>query len=125
MSFGLHFDDSEVAAVRAEGGRLRLRFSAASVEDMRDGSAGFLPGLELVFDQAAWEGEPAACFGRLVAGRLGEGGVARRVLPLPYRSLQPVTAEFEFRHGERLVVRAASAHAEPGDEAQVRTSYAC
>ncbi|WP_298235725.1 hypothetical protein [uncultured Azohydromonas sp.] len=130
----LVFADSEVAAVGARGDGLCLRFSAAHVRRLAHpagagGDEGYVPALELHFDRARWEddgGLLAACIGPLaqVQWREEETG-PRRSLPLPYASAGAVEAHFEFRNGERLAVRAASAHVEAPDGLRFLESLAC
>lgn len=129
----LVFADSEVAAVTERGDGLCLRFSAAHVRRLAHPAGagadeGYVPALELHFDRACWEdgSRLQACIGPLaqVQWREEVAGL-RRSLPLPYASAGAVEAHFEFRNGERLVVRAASAHVEVPDGLRFLESLAC
>ncbi|WP_029001217.1 hypothetical protein [Azohydromonas australica] len=129
----LVFADSEVAAVAVRGDGLCVRFSAAHVRRLlRPAGAGadegYVPALELHFERACWEdgGRLQACIGPLAQVQWCEETAGpRRSLPLPYASPGAVEAHFEFRNGERLAVRAASACVEAPDGLRFLESLAC
>lgn len=129
----LVFTDSEVAAVAARGDGLCLRFSAAHVRRLAHPAGagddeGYVPALELHFERVDWEdgGRLRACIGPLAQVQWREEVAGpRRSLPLPYASAGAVEAHFEFRNGERLAVRAASAHVEAPDGLRFLESLAC
>ncbi len=129
----LLFADSEVAAVGARGDGLCLRFSAAHVRRLAHPAGagadeGYVPALELHFERACWEdgGRLQACIGLLAQVQWREEAAGpRRSLPLPYASAGAVEAHFEFRNGERLAVRADSAHVEAPDGLRFLESLAC
>ena len=129
----LVFADSEVAAVEARGDGLCLRFSAAHVHRLIHPAGvgadeGYVPALELHFDQARWEdgGQLQACIGPLAQVQWREEVAGpRRSLPLPYASAGAVEAHFAFRNGECLAVRAVSAHVEATDGLRFLESLAC
>lgn len=129
----LVFADSEVAAVVARDGALCLRFSAAHVRRLAHPAGtgadeGYVPALELHFDRPRWEdgSRLLACIGPLAQVQWREEATGpRRSLPLPYASAGAVEAHFEFRNGERLAVRAASAHVEAPDGLRFLESLAC
>ena len=120
----LVFADSEVARVEVQGDTLLLRFAAAAIEQGPAGEDGYLPGLTLAFQQARWQGDPAACFGRLVEGELSDGISRFTRLELPFDGPGPWRVELLFAHGRRLVVDAQRVTASAGD-APLRPSYAC
>jgi hypothetical protein len=131
VTHALVFSDSEVAAVCVHGDTLRLRFSAAHVRRL-GGSVGagtdegYVPGLELHFSRARWEGgRLESCVGPLSQAQWREGAGRLRLLALPYTSAGPVEAHFEFRNGECLEVRAAAARIEVPDGLRFLESLAC
>ena len=131
VTHALVFPDSEVAAVCAHGDTLCLRFSAAHVRRLGGPAGagtdeGYVPGLELHFSRAHWEGgRLEACVGPLLQAQWREGAGVPPTLALPYASAGPVEAHFEFRNGERLGVRAAAARIEVPDGWRFLESLAC
>lgn len=129
----LVFADSEVAVVGLRGDVLCLRFSAAHVRRLArpagtSAEEGYVPALELHFDRARWKdgGRLQACIGPLAQVQWREEAAAQqRSLLLPYASAGAVEAHFEFRNGECLEVRAASAHVEAPDGLRFLESLAC
>ena len=120
----LVFADSEVASVGVQGDILTVRFAAAAIAHAAGGGAGYWPGLALAFQQAQWQGDPAASFGRLAEGELSDGISRFTRVELPFDGPGPWRAELLFAHGQRLVVDAQRVTALPGD-APLRPSYAC
>ena len=118
------FADSEVAGVELQGDTLVVRFAAAATEGGPDGEGGYLPGLTLTFRHARWQGDPAACSGRLAQGKLSDGISRFTRLELPFDGPGPWRAGFVFSAGRELVVDAKHVAASAGD-APLRPSYAC
>lgn len=121
--------ESEVSSIEVEGDTLHVRFSAASATRVADGVAGYLRGVMLVFQQAKGQGLSASCMGRLSAGRLVASGEVLRSIPVPYQSAEgsspAVSAELDFRNGERVVIEAAWVAVRPNEPLVFHESYAC
>ena len=121
----LAFADSEVARVEADGDLLRLVFAAAAVEPTLAGEeAGYLLGVALQLSGARWQGDAAACFGRLLEGSLGDAVTRFTAIELPFDGGGPWHAEFVF-HGATLAVDAAHVRCVPDASTVFRASYAC
>lgn len=110
--------------MQAQGDTLTVLFAAAAIAQGPGGEAGYLPGLTLAFRQARWQGDPAACIGRLREGELSDGISRLTRLELPFDGPGPWRAELAFAQGSRLLVDAQRVTALPGD-APLRPSYAC
>ena len=121
----LAFADSEVARVEADGDLLRIVFAAAAVEPTLPGEeGGYLLGLVLDLAGATWQGDAAACFGRLVEGALSDAVTRFTAIELPFDGDGPWQAEFTF-HGATLTVEALHARCVPDASTVFRASYAC
>lgn len=115
--------DSELLSVAPAGERrLRLLFSAARAE--QDGVPGFLAGVEMLFAEAVWCGDLAACVGALAGGELDLAGQPLRRVPLPLAA-GPVSAEIRFKAGAVLSVHARSLACSSPDGARFVESFAC
>lgn len=119
----LVFADSEVAGIEVQGGALLVRFSAAAVTGGPDGD-GFLRGLVLTLHDARWQGDAAACSGRLVAGTLSDAVSRLSRIELPFDGPGPWRCDLQFAHGRQLVAEARHVSAIPG-AAPFQPSYAC
>ena len=117
----LDFADSEAGSVAVQGSALVLRLAAAQV--VQGGETGYLLGVQARFDGARWQGDPAACAGRIRSSQLTVGGERRSRLDLPFAAAT-VQATFLFQNGEQLRVDADALCIEPG-EARFVPSYAC
>jgi hypothetical protein len=135
LGAALLFPDSEIAAVQVCGSGLCMRFSAAHVRRTAPGAAaedGYLPGVELHWLQARWEGSPLrSCIGPLADGQWRDGAALRRRLPLaPAREALGGTADgveghFELRNGERLRVWAQALRIVLPEDPRFLESLAC
>jgi len=124
--FLFEFHDSEVSEVRAEGpGRLLLRFSAASVQQVSEGVAGHVRSLELLLVDAEVEGPVHDAMGRLAAGELLVDGSHVHPLPLPFAAEGTVRLSLRFNNGAQLSVAARAAEFRFGGEPRFMESYAC
>jgi hypothetical protein len=113
MRYALEFPDSEVRGVAADGGALRLDFSAAAVRDA-DGERGWLPSVRLVLDGAAPAGDLAHAFGKIAEGALRHDGrtIARPALPATLAGDLELTLRFAngtllAAHGRMLTLAVA------------------
>jgi hypothetical protein len=121
----LAFADSEVARVEAQGDSVRIQFAAAAVEPTQAGEeGGYLLGLVLQFTGARWQGEPAACFGRVAQGAVADAVTRFTALELPFEGDGPWQAEFQF-HGGTLHVHAMHVRCVPDATTPFRSTYAC
>jgi hypothetical protein len=131
----LLFPDSEIAVVQVRGSGLRMRFSAAHVRRTAPGAAaedGYLPGAELHWLQARWEGSPLqSCIGPLADSQWWDGAALRRWLPLAPAheafggAAAGVEGHFEFRNGERLRVCAQALRIVLPEGPRFLESFAC
>ncbi len=116
--------DSELLSVAPAGDRrLRLLLSAARAE--HEGVPGFLGGVEMLFGEAVWSGDLAACVGALAGGELDLAGQPLRRVPLPLAAAGPVAAEIRFKAGALLSVRAGSLACASPDGSRFVESFAC
>jgi len=130
MNAALEFHDSEVSSVEGTGSKLCVRFSAAYVHHSdglpgKDAGTGYVQTLEFVFYEAQWSGNLGMCLGSLWKGQVRQGERTMSLVPLPYRSIEPIEGEFEFENGEHLSVRAASAVIRLTGEPRFVERYAC
>jgi hypothetical protein len=135
LTADLLFPDSEIAAVVVGGRGMGMGLSAALVGRTAPGAAaedGYLPGMELHWLQARWEGSPLrSCIGPLADGQWRDGAALRRWLPLaPARealggSAAGVEGHFEFRNGERLRVCAQALRIVLPEDPRFLESLAC
>lgn len=125
----LYWHQSEVLRIQPPneaGTPARLLLSAAALE--RDGVAGFLKPLELIFHDARLQGPLADCLGSIARGGLRiRTSPARELhhIALPWRALQPLQLTLEFRNGSTLLIEAAAAHCDVPPAARFVESYAC
>ena len=125
----LYWHNSEVQCIQPPeqaGGPARLLLSAAALT--RDGLAGFLKPLELVFHDARLQGPLADCLGSIAQGGLQIGPSSARELhhiPLPWQAPQPLRLTQQFRNGSTLLIEAAAAHCDVPPAARFIESYAC
>lgn len=130
MDLLLQLADSEVAAVEALDGGLRLRFSAATV--WRDAGAapatpGHLRGVRLELRTAPGSALPplADCIGRLAQGRVGRAGQWLGRLPLPVTLEGPLELDLSFAGCGSLRLHATSLHCVVEGEPDFHESLAC
>ena len=109
MSFALEFPDSEIRDVVADGGALRVRFSAAAVR-RADGDRGWLTSatLTLTLAAATLAGDAPHAFGKITEGRLRRDGVAVTPLPLPATLAGDLELSLRFANGTSLSIRATA-----------------
>jgi len=131
MSWTLVFEGSEVQASEGLDGHMRLRLSAASVcrstgPLKTDVEAGYLKPVELRFSGASWTGDLPLCMGALAEGVVRTAqGTSHTDIALPGWVSGPLEAEFTFRGGSVLSIRALSLEAASPGEARFMPSYAC
>jgi hypothetical protein len=99
----LQLADSEVRAVTASEGLVRIAFSAARARSRGRGVHGFLRAVELVFERARATGELALCIGRVADGSLRIDG-RRGDIGIPLRHVGAAALAIRFANGEQLVV---------------------
>ncbi len=122
--FALDFHDSEVLAIEPTGDALRVRLSAAHVRRGEDGARGYLGSVEIAARGAAWPGELAPGFGRLVVGRLRCDGLD--VAPtIPLRLAGALSLELRFADGARLEITAAAIAIDAAADAPFREDFSC
>ena len=110
------FADSEVATCVWDGGRLRLRFSAAKLLESDDPRAEpvWAPLTLLADGVEPWEPlEAVACMGRLRHGMVLHASQRIQKLPVPCELQGVVTMELEFAQGSVLHVRCAGLSLHP------------
>jgi len=130
MTRRFSFADSEVAAVVADGGVLRVRFSAANVSEP-DTTAfsgerqGFVAGVELVCRGGPWPHGLEGIAGRLAEGRVLAGGAWLMQLALPGELGEASHLELRFaRRGEFSAAVTSVSLNQPHDAA-LSESFAC
>jgi hypothetical protein len=124
MSFTLEFHDSEVRDVVADGGGVRVRFSAASVRGA-DGLRGWLTSVVLTLADAPLAGGTPGAFGKITEGRLRQEGVAVTRLPLPARLAGALELSLRFASGSSLSVRAAALTLAAAPDAVFTEDHSC
>jgi hypothetical protein len=133
--YTLHFQDSQVARVSAEGADLHIALSSAAVSvagDAAQSSTGYLAPVRLVLQQASWQGELRHSIGRLSGGELilHTRGIAQRLrmLSLPCElgdGVNAVELRLDFANGTVLQVKATILRCGLNRDAQFTESYAC
>ncbi len=109
MTFALDFQDSEVRRVAADGDALRVEFAAAAVR--RAGAPaerGWLSSVAAVVSQAAFTGELAQAFGKLVEGQLLVDGARVPRPELPDALTGDIALTLRFANGAALAIRGRS-----------------
>jgi hypothetical protein len=84
---------------------------------------GYLLGVDLRFEGARWQGDLAACIGRIRSAHLVVQGQHRTRLALPF-TVATVQAGILFQNDEPLQVEADALRIDP-EGAQFVASYAC
>jgi hypothetical protein len=126
----LEFHDSKVRGAQKAEADLLLTFSAAYIHRSNgrpgvDAGAGYAAELLIVFREAEWAGDLAACQGKLSEGELVVGGERLSMVPLPYAASGGVSAELQFANGSALSIRASSVECLPTGDERFVESYAC
>jgi hypothetical protein len=110
MNSALEFHDSEVAAVRAVAGTVRLELPSAYVH-RSSGTPGVDPGevflqpAEVVFSNAVHAESTGPCIGALSDGSITvDGKPFSNMVPVPFRESGSVVASFSFVSGGVLSV---------------------
>jgi hypothetical protein len=128
MNWTLELQGSEVQWAKLSSGQLCLHLSAAAVRRGHGSEAedGHVKGLALRFSAVTLiEGDPADCMGALSDSIVHIQGVRHRHLALPCDATGDVRAEFLFRSGSSLVLRATALQCLPPAGARFLPSYAC
>jgi len=125
MHYQIDLQDSEIAEVRVDGDRWRIRFSAATAIEAATGTEGYLLGVDMSFTCIEVQGDASQAFGRVIAAQFHDGDRTLAALPVPYEAAEPVRLEMNFRGGEQLIVTATGLRVQAGPDTRFRESYAC
>jgi hypothetical protein len=124
MSFALEFDDSEVRDVVANGGAVRLRFSAAAGRN-EAGERGWLTSVQLEFSAATLNGDATHAFGRIAQGRLRHGRHGVAPLAVPGSLAGALELALRLANGSQVVVRGHALVASVDDGARFTPDLSC
>lgn len=137
--FTLHLAGSEVRALRMDGDRLCIEFSAACVaREAADVQAcgldrhemGYLQPLSLWLDEVQWHppGQAVAlneCFGAVAAGTWQIDGQAIKALPLPQRHEGQIGLTLSMQARDTWQCTARQLRCDIPDDARFIASMAC
>jgi hypothetical protein len=126
MSPVFEFHDSEVRDVSTADGRLRVRFSAATVlRGARE--RGWLADvtLTLTLAQGEFTGDVALAFGKLADGSVDDGALVRAALPLPSMLSGGLTLQLRFANGASLLAHGSALELSSAPEAAFAEDLAC
>lgn len=130
MTRRFSFADSEVAAVVADGGVLRVRFAAANVSEPEATAfsgerQGFVAGVELVCRGGPWPDGLDGLVGRLAEGRVQVRGAWVNQLPLPGELGDASRLELRFAQRGEVSAAVTSVSLTSPHDAPLAESFAC
>lgn len=130
LNAALEFHDSQVAQVMPHESDLIVRFSAGYVHRSDgqpgiDAGAGYLAPISIRLVSAKWVGNLDLCIGMLWDGCISEGESKMSLIPLPYRRVGDISAQFQFANGTELTVTASAIECRLTGEETFVESYSC
>lgn len=126
----LYFADSEIASITADGGGVRILFSAAHLlhhepENNNKPAEGYARGVELVLTGTHSKASLENFMGRVSFGRAMMEGKWLSQLPLPCTMPGHITVEFDFANQSHIEIEASGLECRFTGEPNFFESMAC